>query len=146
MDNNLYEEFSYIWNGEWYLLLLGFSLILCGRQTLKACDNFARLINYLLVSLTAVISFVLEALFMFGGQIGMRGGLYVHILIAHHLLPLFLFIILIDIVIYLFARIELIIKNAYLLGKKVAHGARIALTPNISYDFILSPQRMVLLQ
>lgn len=146
MNNSFYENVTYITTGEWYLLLLGFSLLLFRRQVFEAFENFSHLINHLLVSLSAVASFVVEALFVFGGQVGMRGGFYAHILLVNHLLPWFLFIILVDIVYYIFTRIVSIIKNAYLWGKKAVSGARVALYPNECLNFVLSPKRLVLLQ
>ncbi|MGI6523215.1 MAG: hypothetical protein ACOX2Y_04980 [Christensenellales bacterium] len=145
MENNFYDNLIFIKTGEWYLLLFSFSLLLFRKQTLDAFENFSRLINYLLVSLSAVISFILEALFVFGGQIGMRGGYYVHILYAHHLLPWVLFMFLVDMVLYLFTMIIAIIQNAYLWGK-AGIKEKVALSPKKREIFVLSPNRLVLLQ
>ncbi|MFW5780271.1 MAG: hypothetical protein ACOCWI_02330 [Bacillota bacterium] len=146
MNNSFYENVKYIETGEWYLLLLSFSLILFKRQAFEVFDNFAYLINHLLVSLSALINFVVEALFVLGGQVGMRGGYYAHILLINHLLPWFLFILLVDIVQYLFERIVSIIKNAYLWGKRAVSGARLAMKPNECKNFVLSSRTLVLLQ
>lgn len=146
MNNNVLEQIKNVFICEWLLLFMAFGLLIFRKQCFEVFEGFFHLIKYLLISLTAVLGFVTEALFILVGQMGMQGGFYLSDFYTNHLLPWFFFILLVDIVFYLLERIIYILKSDYVFGRKFLSGARIAMHPHETINFVLPRQRIVLLQ
>src|SRR5690554_4575665 len=127
MNNTVLEQIKNVFICEWLMLLTAFGLLIFRKQSFEVLEGFFHLVKYLLISLSALLGFVTEALFILVVQMGMQGGFYLSDFYTNHLLPWFFFILLVDIVFYLLERIIHIIKTDYAFGRRFRSGARIAM-------------------
>ena len=141
-----YENIKYIIAGEWLLLLLAFGLIFFRKQAFEVFETAIHLSGHLLVSATAMMAFVCEAILVFAGNLGMQSSMYLLHFYVEHLEPWLVFIIIYDFVRYVFEMIFFIIKSDYIFGRRFLSGARIAIHPYESKDLVTPLQRIVLLQ
>lgn len=146
MNNNFLEQIKNALVCEWFMLIVAFVLLLFRKQCFEVFDGFYHLIKYLLISFTAMLGFLVEALFIFVGQMGIQSSFYLNDFYTNHLLPWLLFIVVVDIVFYLLERIINILKTDYSFGRKSLTGARLAIYPKEMKDFLLPQQRIILLQ
>jgi hypothetical protein len=146
MNMALYENLKYIIAGEWCLLLLAFGLLVFRRQAFEAADMGIHLAGHLLLSLSAIMIFICEALLMLAGNLGMQSSRYLLAFYAEHLQPWLLFLLICSIVYYIFERIFFIINCDHYLGRRFLSGARLAIFPHESKDLTAPMQRIILLQ
>lgn len=128
------------------MLLLAFCLLIFRKQVLEGFDIGVHLIGHLLVSVTAIAAFIGEALLVFGGNLGMQGSRYLLSFYVEHFEPWLFFLILYNIVCFIFERIFFIIKSDYFFGRRFLSGARIAMFPYESKNLVSPQQRIVLIQ
>lgn len=146
MSNNIINDILYLMACEWVFMLLSLSLLISRKKVLEMFEGIYHLIGQLLVSATAVLGFITEALYIFVGNFGLQGGYYISDFWMNHFIPWFLFVILADFVNYLIARIIFIIENISILSRRFLTCARLAFYPKESRNLVIPQQRVVLLQ
>ncbi len=146
MYTEIYQNLKYIIAGEWCLLLLAFGLLIFRKQVFEGFDVGLHLVGHLLASVTAIAAFIGEALLVLGGNLGTHGSLYLLNFYAEHFEPWLLFMLLYNIVCFIFERIFFIINSDYSFGRRFLLGARIVIFPHESKNLISPKQRIVLIQ